>query len=82
MNGSKADGKVTKEEFVEYYTNISANIDNDSYFDLMMTNAWNLDGKNNTGNMAYAGSKAKVTAVNAKDMYRMDHHKNLFGTNQ
>jgi hypothetical protein len=34
---------VTKEEFVEYYTNISASIDNDEYFLLMMTNAWNLN---------------------------------------
>ncbi len=56
MNGTKSDGKVTLDEFIEYYTNISANIDNDAYFDLMMTNAWNLDGKGNTNNTAYAGS--------------------------
>ncbi len=48
--GSKADGKVTLEEFIEYYTNISANIDNDAYFDLMMTNAWSLDGGANAAN--------------------------------
>ena len=56
MHGTKSDGIVTLDEFIEYYTNISANIDNDAYFDLMMTNAWNIDGKNNTDNMAYAGS--------------------------
>ena len=61
MNGAKADGKVTPDEFIEYYTNISANIDNDAYFDLMMTNAWNLDGQNNTDNLPYAGSQRKVT---------------------
>ena len=61
MHGTKSDGVVTPDEFIEYYTNISANIDNDAYFDLMMTNAWNLDGKNNTGNLAYAGSQRKVT---------------------
>lgn len=38
------DDVVTKEEFVEYYNNISANIDNDSYFMAMMNSAWNLDG--------------------------------------
>lgn len=36
---------MTKEEFVEYYNNVSASIDNDEYFALMMNNAWNLDGK-------------------------------------
>ena len=33
---------VTKEEFEEYYNNISASIDDDSYFKLMMENAWKL----------------------------------------
>ena len=27
-----SDGKVTREEFIEYYTNISASIDNEDYF--------------------------------------------------
>ena len=44
MNGQQADGQVTLDEFVEYYTNISASIDNEEYFALMMNNAWNLSG--------------------------------------
>lgn len=56
LHGYQSDGKVTMEEFVEYYTNISANIENDAYFDLMISNAWNLDGRNNTDNLPYAGS--------------------------
>lgn len=35
---------VTKDEFIEYYNNISCSVDNDQYFSVMMNNAWNLDG--------------------------------------
>ena len=41
--GGKPDGKVTMEEFEEYYANVSASIDTDEYFELMMKNAWKLD---------------------------------------
>lgn len=34
---------VTKDEFEEYYNNVSASIDDDTYFLAMMTAAWNLD---------------------------------------
>ena len=37
------DGKVTLREFIEYYSNISSTIDRDDYFELMITNAWNLN---------------------------------------
>lgn len=37
------DRRITLNEFTEYYNNVSASIDNDQYFELMMTNAWNLN---------------------------------------
>ena len=39
---SRRDRKITLEEFEEYYNNVSASIDDDKYFELMMTNAWKL----------------------------------------
>lgn len=41
--GSRGDKVITFDEFVEYYNNISMSIEDDRYFELMMTNAWNLN---------------------------------------
>lgn len=38
------DGKVTTQEFIKYYKNVSASIDSDDYFELMMRNAWHISG--------------------------------------
>lgn len=48
-NNNAPDHIVTKDEFDEYYNNISASIDNDQYFELMMNNAWKI----NDGDRSY-----------------------------
>lgn len=40
----KKDGIVTIEEFEDYYKDISASIDSDDYFELMIRNAWHIAG--------------------------------------
>lgn len=44
--GGHADAKVTVEEFLEYYNNVSASIDDDKYFETMMNGSWNIHGHN------------------------------------
>jgi Ca2+-binding EF-hand superfamily protein len=41
---SEKDGIVDRKEFQDYYANVSASIDNDEYFELMIRNAWHISG--------------------------------------
>eukprot|EP01060_Flectonema_neradi_P003862 TRINITY_DN1251_c2_g1_i2.p1 TRINITY_DN1251_c2_g1~~TRINITY_DN1251_c2_g1_i2.p1 ORF type:complete len:344 (+),score=46.25 TRINITY_DN1251_c2_g1_i2:94-1125(+) len=42
------DGLVTFAEFSDYYSGVSASIDDDEHFVFMMERAWNLDSRNDT----------------------------------
>jgi Ca2+-binding EF-hand superfamily protein len=44
FDGGEKDGKVYPNEFKRYYANISASIDDDDYFELMIRNAWHIPG--------------------------------------
>ena len=45
MYGTDHSRPVTLDEWIQYYHNISANIDNDAYFKSILNNVWNMDGK-------------------------------------
>ena len=61
--GDVKDGIVTIEEFEEYYQNLSASIDDDVYFELMMRNAWHIEG----GEGAAANTTNKRVLVTGRD---------------
>jgi len=44
FDGGEKDGMVYPEEFERYYATISASIDDDDYFELMIRNAWHISG--------------------------------------
>jgi nicotinic acid phosphoribosyltransferase len=59
---------VTKDEFEEYYNNVSMSIDDDMYFLQMMNSAWKMDEK----------EKAQMEAT--KKRASMDN--DIFGTRE
>lgn len=43
MGDGDQDGAISKQEWYDYYNGISASVDNDEEFILIITNAWRLD---------------------------------------
>ena len=40
----RSDGRIVIEEFMNYYQVVSATIDNDEYFSMVMNNSWSMTG--------------------------------------
>jgi len=52
------DGVVTFDEFIEYYKDVSCSVDEDDYFELMIRNAWQLEGGQTFGTSYIPGGSA------------------------
>jgi hypothetical protein len=74
-------GKVSKQEFVDYFAHVSFTYENDSAFTNMIQGVWNLDYKSQLCPTPFAGSKQKVLTVNHKSGYVEHNHRNIFGGN-
>lgn len=73
------DTKVSKEEFFEYYNNVSSSIDEDSYFEVMMNSAWRLQEPSNK-QVPWAGAYSSGSFnPNHKTQWLADHHRSQFG---
>ena len=63
VNSTAPDHIVTREEFEEYYNNISGSIENDQYFELMINNAWKMNEADRTYQKGWAGEDTKGKSV-------------------
>ncbi len=74
--GVQSDRRVSREEFQEYYNNISASVESDAYFDLMLANAWKM-GVGTHSSQPYAGISSKIYEVDPKKIWTYDNHQNV-----
>ena len=63
--GTETDNIITLEEFMEYYENVSMTIDNDEYFETMLTNGWNLNQNQEKYNKGWS-NKEEEPELNKK----------------
>ena len=62
-DGKDGDSIIEYEEFEDYYKELSASVDDDDYFELMIRNAWRIAG----GEGASANTANKRVLVTNKD---------------
>lgn len=84
------DGKVTYEEFCDYYSYISCSIDSDKYFEAMINSAWKLEAAPSyQGQKAWAGEiditpykKANVRSSEIEGFSKQNYYGNAPPLNQ
>ena len=82
FTGGVPDQRVTKQEWNEYYANVSASIDRDDYFQLMMHSAWKLGEYNRTFGSGWSNTGAKHVSQTMQSAYGSDHLPSRSGCNE
>ena len=77
--GGDVDGMVTRQEFENYYANVSASIDDEQYFELMIRNAWHISG--GEGQAANSANR-RVLVTRADGSEYVEEIKNDLGLKQ
>jgi calcyphosin len=70
----KMDGIVTIEEFEDYYKDISASIDSDDYFELMIRNAWHIAGGEGQMENTSIKRKLRINADGSEEVVMVDDY--------
>ena len=78
--GTENDGKVTLEEFMEYYENVSLSIDNDDYFEMLINNTWGFNNENEN-NFINNNNKGWSNKNENNDNNLQSNYKRRFGDN-
>jgi len=78
--GTENDGKVTLEEFMEYYENVSLSIDNDDYFEMLINNTWGFNNENEN-NYVNNNNKGWSNKNDNNDNNLQSNYKRRFGDN-
>ena len=68
-NNNAPDYVVTKEEFEEYYNNVSCSIDDDMYFMTMISNAWKLTDESRQGQGTKGWANAEPRAKQDNNIF-------------
>jgi hypothetical protein len=70
--GESSDHIITKEEWIEYYENVSMSIDDDKYFELMMNNCWKINENTtyNNNKKGWSNKEESSSKSNVSDAYQ------------
>jgi len=76
--GGEVENRITRNEFYNYYFNLSASIDDDSYFRDVILNTWH---RPKNGNAVESAGKDAAESFHSPEKHRFDEHYNPMNGN-